>query len=218
MRVLIYGAGLLGQQVCQLLADHFFESLKTCGFADDIKPVGQPVIAEHRVLGTLGDVARQRGFGPVDTQLVFAIGYADMKARGRAWRHATQLGYRVHTIIHPNAIVEPSARIGEGSVVLAGTVVDQHVEVGPVNYLDIGVRLGENCEIGANNYFSSGSTVGGNVSVGEDNFFGLNTTVVNDIRIGSGNFVNAASLIHRNLGDYYHVVEGREQRLMQRRP
>ena len=144
--------------------------------------------------------------------LVFAIGYSNMSGRRLAYENAKTKGYRFVSLVHPHSSVEPSARLGEGVIVLAGAIVDQFVAIGDASYLHIGTRIGENCDIGANNYFSAGTTLGGSVHVGADNFFGINSTIVNDISIGDQNFINAGSLIYKPVGSGLRMVEYREQR------
>ena len=210
--VLIYGAGMLGQQVAHLLETHFLDEYRLVGFVDDEKPQRTVVIDRQKTVGALSDVACGEKYDPRSVKLVFGIGYSNMRARRAAFEQAIALGYECVGLVHPDANVDPSATLGVGVIVLAGAVVDQYVKVGDASYLHIGSRFGENCDIGVNNYFSAGSTLGGSVSVGRDNFFGINSTVTNDIAIGNNNFLNAGSLIYKRVGDDIRIVEFREQR------
>ncbi len=212
MDILIYGGGMLGRQVQHLVKEHFGHSYKIRGFVDDVQPPGTIVVDGVATVGSLEHISTHSEFGPDQIPIVFAIGYSNMLARGRAFQNARSKGYRFVGLIHPRSSVETSVDLGEGVVILAGAIVDQFVAIGDVSYLHNGTIVGENCRIGANNYFSAGTTLGGSVVVGEDNFFGMNATIVNDVTIGSNNFINAGSLIYKPLGNDLKMVEYREQR------
>ena len=212
MDICIYGAGMLGKQVAHLIHYHLSDTYSIKGFIDDVLQPDTPVFNDFRVIGALSDVAKQSNYGPGKVRLVYGIGYSDMIARRRAFGSAKELGYQFETLIHPTASVEVSAQLGEGTVVLAGAVVDQHVSIGAISYLHNGSIIGENSVLGVNNYLSAGTTFGGSVQVGNDNFFGMNSIVVNDVIIGTNNFINSGSLIYKTLGDNLRIVEFREQR------
>ncbi len=217
-KVLIYGAGRLGKQVHHLLTAHFADAYTVAGFIDDgPEKKGAMGIGGLPVLGSLEEVSALQEHGPQQVDLVLAVGYADMQSRRQAYEKVKAMGYRLVTLVHPRAHLEPSVHLGEGTIVLAGVLLDQHVRIGSAVYLDIGVRVGEESVIGTNNYLSAGTTVAGYVQVGENNFVGLDCTVVNEVVIGSGNYLNAKSLIHKNIGDDQQVIELHEQRIIPRR-
>lgn len=210
--VLVYGGGMLGRQVSHLVSVHFGDAYRVRGFVDDAMPIGTTVVGDIKTVGSLGQCASHDEYSPAKMLLVFGIGYSNMAGRRTAFDNAKARGYEFLNLVHPRASVEPSARLGEGVVVLAGAIVDQYVTIGAASYLHIGSKFGEGCVIGANNYFSAGATFGGSVQVGDNNFFGINATIVNDIKIGSDNFVNADSLVYRDVADSLTIVEYREQR------
>lgn len=212
MDVLIYGAGALGRQVHYLADTYFKDRLNILGFIDDFKEKDSIVVDGLRVLGPLSHVSTV--LPPEKTRLILAIGYNKMADRRNAFTMAKELGYRFESLIHPKAMVEENAELGEGVVILAVAIVDQYVKIKEINFMDIGTRIGENTVVGANNYFSAGTTLAGSVTVGENNFFGLNSTVVDGMRIGNNNFINACALVYKYLGDNRKVVEFYEQRII----
>jgi len=212
MDMLVYGAGMLGKQVAHLISNHLGDQYSIKGFIDDVFQPGTQVCNNLQVIGPLTEAPNLVGCTPEKTRLVLGIGYSDMIARGRAFERAKTLGYQFETLIHPSASVEASAELGEGSIVLAGAVVDQYVTVGEISYLHNGSIIGENSVLGENNYLSAGTTFGGSTIVGNNNFFGMNSIVVNNVVIGNNNFINSGSLVYKALGDDLRIVEFREQR------
>lgn len=207
LRVAVYGAGHLGRQVCHHVTAHHAERVQVAGFIDDTRPAGETVIDGQRTLGSLAEAARSNEMGPQSIELVFAIGYADMAMRRAALERARAAGYRLHSVIHPRAVIEPGAEVGEGCVVLANAVIDQQVRVGAACFIDIGVRLTAGTTVGSNNYLSSGTSTGSRVVIGDDCFFGMDCTVTTDVRMGSRLFVNAKTLVPRDVGDDLKLVE-----------
>lgn len=216
MDVLIYGAGLLGKQVHYVTSTYFKDRCAVLGFVDD-EPAKKdaPVVGGLKVLGALAEVAERNEYASEDVTLILAIGYANMQARKRAFLRARGIGYHFERVIHPSAHIEPDVSLGEGVVVLAGAIIDQHTTIGDVTFVDMGTAVCEDCHIGENNFISAGTTIGGQVTIGESNFIGLDTTIVNGITIGNNNQINAKTLIHKNLEDNTRVVEFHEQRVLQ---
>ena len=211
-RVAFYGAGHLGRQIYHHVAAHHAERVQVLGFIDDTRPAGEAVIDGQLTLGSLTSAAPSNPLGPGAIALVFAIGYADMRQRRAALQRALDAGYRLHSVIHPRAVIEPGAVVGDGCIVLANAVIDQQVRVGAGCFLDIGVRLTAGTVVGSNNYFSSGMSTGSRVTIGDDCFFGMDCTVTTDVTMGSNLFVNAKTLVPRDVGSNLKLVEVHKSR------
>lgn len=212
MRTLIFGAGKLGHQCLRLLRAHCPDR-PVMGFVDDSRPAGAPVADGLVTLGGLEDCAAR---WHADSQLVFAIGYADMAARLRALDRALAAGWRLATLVHPRAWVEPDVQLGEGCIVCAGAIVDKGARLGAGCYVDIGVLVGEDGAIGRANYLSAGANLGGSVRMGDGNFVGMDATIVTDMTVGDRNFINAKTLIHKPVPSDMQVIQVHSVRMMGR--
>ncbi len=206
-RVAILGAGAMGRQVLHHLLAHYGDTRELLGFVDDTRTVGEPIAAGLATLGSFEAFSTSAATAPSEVELVFAIGYADMTGRRAALERVLDAGYRLASVVHPQAMIEPGVEIGAGSIVLAGAILDQGVSIGEACYVDIGVRLGADTKIGRGNWLSSGTSTGSRVRIGDDCFFGMDCTITTDVQIGSENFVNAKSLVARDLGDRTKFVE-----------
>ena len=211
-RVAIYGAGHLGRQVYHHVAAHIADAAQVIGFLDDVREPGQEVIDGKRTLGSLKEACAMPELAPGAIEIVFAIGYTSMLERRAALERVLQAGYTLFTVVHPRAVIEPGARVGAGSIVLAGAVVDQQVTTGAACFIDIGVRLTAGTSVGTNNYFSSGTSTGSRVRIGDNCFFGMDCTVTTEVQMGSNLFVNAKTLVPRDIGDNVKLVEVHKSR------
>lgn len=212
-KVLIYGGGRLGQQVARVARAHFAGEFELAGVVDDsLGESDSSPVAPWR--GGLDRTKTHPEWGPGSVEMLFAIGYSDLRARHQALRRALEAGYTLRTMVHPQAMVDPSVTLGAGSIVMAGAILDQKVSLGAANYIDIGVSIGEECSLGEGNYLANRATLAGCIGLGDSNFVGLNATLVDGIQVGDYNFINAASLVHQNVGSGLRVIEVREQRMM----
>jgi acetyltransferase-like isoleucine patch superfamily enzyme len=203
----VYGAGYLGQQVYHHVATYCRDTADVIGFVDDTQRAGLPVVDGQYTLGCMADAVESPQMGPDAIEIVFAIGYASMRRRREALERVLAAGYRLYSVVHPRAVIEPNARVARGCIVLAGAVIDQHVSVGAACFVDIGVRLTAGTVVGCNNYFSSGTATGSRVKVGDDCFFGMDCSITTEVQIGSNVWVNAKTLVPRNVGDSLKLVE-----------
>jgi len=208
--LLIYGAGHLGRQTLNTLRAHY-RSHSVQAFVDDTLDPGTPVAHGVSTIGGL-DAVKEADY-PVDSfAFVFAIGYSNMRARRAAFDRLQGSGYGLLNVIHPRAIIEPSATIGTGTIILAGAIIDQGASVEDGCYVDIGVRVGEDATLGRLSYASSGAALGGAVTVGENCFLGMDCTITTGVSVGDDCFINAKSLVSRNLGSNLKLVEVHKSR------
>ena len=92
-RLVVYGAGYLGQQIYHHLAAWYGESAEVLGFIDDTKPAGLAVIDGKSTLGALETVRQDPALGPQAARAVFAIGYTSMTARRAALERVVAGGW-----------------------------------------------------------------------------------------------------------------------------
>ena len=211
-RIAFYGGGHLGRQVYHHLAHYYHDTVELIGFLDDTQEKGREVIDDKLTLGSLDNATNAIGLRPDSVDIVFAIGYSSMLARRAALERVLGAGYRLFTVVHPRATIEPGANVGAGSIVLAGAIIDQNVTVGAACFIDIGVRLTAGTTVGCNNYFSSGTSTGSRVKIGDDCFFGMDCTITTDVEMGSNLFVNAKTLVPRNVGNNVKLVQVHKSR------
>ena len=103
------------------------------------------------------------------------------------------------TLIHPNAVIGRRVKVGEGSVIMAGAVINpgakicRGVIVNTCSSVDHDCVLKDFCHIGV------GAHLAGTVIVGETSFVGVGTAVINNITIGDGVTVGAGAAVVKNL-------------------
>ena len=199
-RILIVGAGGFGREVLLWARDAWPDhAAKIAGFlsADATLPVP---------LSILGDPLE---FTPnPDDGLILAIGIPQVRRRV-----ASQLesrGARFLTLIHPTAIVSPTAFLGEGSVLCPYAIVSDAVRLGRFTLMNYLSSLGHDASTGDFAVLSPYATLGGGAAIDEDVFLGLHASVGPGRRIGARSKLsaNSAALCDAPSDSLIHGVPG----------
>ena len=96
------------------------------------------------------------------------------------------------TVIHPTAWVSSRARLGAGTVVLAGAVVGTGARLGRAVILNTSASVDHDCILGDGVHVSPGARLAGGVTVGERSWIGIGAvvreglTLGEQVRIGAG--------------------------------
>lgn len=111
------------------------------------------------------------------------------------------IGRPLATVIHPSAIVSPSARIGAGAFLAAGVIVNAEAEIGAGAILNTGSSVDHDGRIGACAHVAPGVRLCGNVAVGARALVGTASAVIPGMSIGRDAVVGAGSSVTRDVPD-----------------
>ncbi len=126
---------------------------------------------------------------------VLAIGRNDVRQRiAAAYPHVDW-----HTVIHPGALVHSSARVGRGTVIFAGAVVQPDTVIGDHVILNTSCSADHDCVIEAFTHVAPGAHLAGGVRVGQGCLLGVGTAVLPNVHIGAWTTVGAGGVVIRDL-------------------
>lgn len=129
-RLLVVGAGGHGRSVAE--AAELSGQFEVVGFLDDSMPAGETVLGVS-VLGPVASMAHHRAAAD---QAIVAIG--NNAVREKLKQQLAAAGFKWATVVHPRAIVSPSAVLGAGSAVMAGAIVGTEARLGVVSIVNCG--------------------------------------------------------------------------------
>lgn len=193
-RLLVFGAGGHGREI-GWLAREVLPGVQLDYLVDDRRFAGGSV--NGIPVRHIDDLAPDER-----ADYVTAVGDAALRRRAVALLDA--LGLRAVTLVHPRAEITPTAQIGGGSVVCAGSVLTDAVAVGAHAVVNIGCTLSHDVRIGDFATLSPGVRLAGNVVVEDDAFLGIGAIAINGTRtrplvIGAGAIVGAGAVVTRDV-------------------
>ena len=103
------------------------------------------------------------------------------------------------TAVHPAAWIHSSVRLGEGTIVFAGAVIQPDTVLGAHCIVNTGALIDHDSVIGDFCHLAPGCRITGGVSVGEGAFLGAGATVIPGVIIGSWSVIGAGSTVIRDI-------------------
>jgi sugar O-acyltransferase (sialic acid O-acetyltransferase NeuD family) len=139
--------------------------------------------------------------------IVFGVGSTVVSAARRSlFEGVRSIGLEVPPVVHPSAVISPTARIGRACVVFAGAVLNPEVELGDNVIVNTAAFLEHDVRIGAHAHVSPGARLAGGVIVGEGAHIGIGATVLRGVHIGRDVMVGAGTVVLRDLADGSRVA------------
>jgi len=117
-------------------------------------------------------------------------------------------GDRFVTVVSPAAYVDPSCRIGAGSVIAPGAVLTVDVVVGEHCQVNIGATLSHDVYLASFVTIGPGAHIAGRVRLGDGVFVGIGASISNGVTIASGVVVGAGAAVLADVMTPNAVVAG----------
>ncbi len=109
-------------------------------------------------------------------------------------------------LIHPSANISPNAKIGDGTIVVAGVAVNCFATIGDGVILNTACTVDHDCRIDDFVHISPGVNLAGNVSVGARSWVGIGAIVKEGIVIGRDVMIGAGAVVVNDVADGSKVV------------
>jgi len=189
-RLVLIGAGGHGKVVADTAeADGYREIV----FTDQIWPT-QSENGRWSIVGGINDYK--------DEQRFCSIG--DNATRARIFGEQSLKDSPV--LVHPSAVLSPTAQLGAGTLVVAGAIINADVTIGYGGILNTACSVDHDCKLGEFVHISPGSRLAGNVTVGARSWIGIGAVVKEGITIGQDVTVAAGAVVVRDIKDGEHVA------------
>lgn len=198
--LVLWGVGGHGKVVADVaLAMDCFSSII---FVDDDDSRTQRAFHSCRVEGTPDELVhlKEKGY------TFFHISIGSNEARARCFARAIQSGLAPATLVHPTAVISPTARVGEGTVVMPRAVINPDTQIGQDCIINTAAVIEHDCEIGDHVHISPGVVLTGAVAVGCFAHVGAGATVLPGVRIGEGAIVGAGAVVLQSVPAWATVV------------
>jgi sugar O-acyltransferase (sialic acid O-acetyltransferase NeuD family) len=121
-------------------------------------------------------------------------------------------GLQISAVVHPDASVDSTARIGHGTQVLALAVVAAEASVGAACIINHKASVDHECQLADGVHLAPGATLCGLVKVGAGAFIGAGAVVLPRLVIGPDAIIGAGAVVTKDV-PAGAVVSGNPARL-----
>ncbi len=132
-------------------------------------------------------------------QVSVAFGIGINHVRAKLYQKCIDSHLNIATLIHPSAVISDSATIEEGTVAMAGVVVNPDTKIGKCCILNTSSVIEHDSVIGDFVHISPLVACAGDVKIGDYTHVGIGSSVIQGIAIGSNSIIGAGSVIVKNI-------------------
>ena len=126
--------------------------------------------------------------------------------RRSLYAQVRQAGFEIARAAHPQAIISPTAEMGDGPTVMAGAVINANASVGDNVIINTGAIVEHDCVIGNHVHVATGARLAGSIKVGDGAHVGIGATIREGISVGRGSVVGAGAVVIHDVPDHVLVV------------
>ncbi|OEK08690.1 acetyltransferase [Flavivirga aquatica] len=190
----IYGAGGHSQVIKEVLKQNGYAISDTF----DDKPEGSHYASKNVTTGARKDLT---SFPHAGDPVIIAVGTNAHRAE-----IAQFLNCKYEKAIHASAIISPTSKVGEGTVVFAGAIIQPNTTIGKHVIINTGASVDHDNIIGDFAHISPKAALCGHVEVGEGSHVGVGAVVIPKVKIGKWCTIGAGTIVIKDIPDYSTVV------------
>lgn len=131
------------------------------------------------------------------SKIIIAIG--NNKIREKNFKMLKKNNFKFDTLIHPKSYRACGSKIGEGSVVMQGTLINTDTIIGNNCIINSHASIDHDCLIKDHSHICPGVVIAGNVQIGKNCWIGIGSKIIQNCIIGDNVFVAAGSVITKNV-------------------
>jgi sugar O-acyltransferase (sialic acid O-acetyltransferase NeuD family) len=192
MNVIVVGAGGHGHVVADILRaqEAAGEAAHFIGYLDD-HPHGDE-LASGRILG-----GTHQWSSVEHDAVIVAIG--QNRTRKERFDTLSSEGADFAVAKHPATVVAPDVRIGAGTMLCAGAIVNTRATIGANTIINTAASIDHHCRVGDHVHIAPGARLGGEVTIEVGAFVGIGATVLPGVRVGAWAVVGAGAVVVRDV-------------------
>jgi acetyltransferase EpsM len=154
-------------------------------------------------------------FGPIEsakklveyfTDIKFVIGIGNNRLRKEIIRNLELPSEMYVNLIHPSAIISPSVKMGEGTVVMPNAVVNADTTIGAHVIINTRSVVEHDCIIEDFTHISPSATITGSVVLHEGTHIGAGATIIPNICIEDWSIIGAGATVTTDIPAYSTAV------------
>ena len=136
-------------------------------------------------------------FTDYECDIIVAVG--NCAVRERFLNVLEKSGKHIPVLIHPSASIGENVKIGQGTVIAAGAVVNPCAVIGKGCIINTCASVDHDCMVADYVHVSVGAHVAGSVSIGQHTWIGAGATVSNNVSICAGTMIGAGAVVVKDI-------------------
>lgn len=186
--IYIVGAGTYGEAMCEL-AEILGYTIK--GFYDEDEGKHRLSIMDYPVFGKFSDLDEK-----IISENKYIVAIGNNAIRYKIMTKINNLGGVTPTLIHPTAIISPSAVIGKGVYIQANAYIWTKVKIGDFSIISPNVVIAHHSTIGKACLVSTLTGVGASINIEDRVFIGMGCTIVTGMNVvGENSIIGAGAVV-----------------------
>ena len=180
-RLIIIGAGGHGRVIADIAV---LNGYKNIVFLDDSESI--KTCAGFPVVGKTSEAADMSG------DKIVAIGNSKIRQ---------QIQQRIDTIslIHPDAVIGSRVKIGKGTVVMAGVVINADAVIGDGCIINTCSSVDHDCKVEDFVHIAVGAHLCGTAYVGKETWIGAGAIISNNVNVCEGCTIGAGAIVTKSI-------------------
>jgi sugar O-acyltransferase (sialic acid O-acetyltransferase NeuD family) len=130
----------------------------------------------------------------------------DNRIRAKVVDWLNERSVRLVSAIHPSAQIGRGVEIGDGTVIMAGAVINPDTFIGNNVIINTKASVDHDCHVSDLVHIAPGATLCGGVSVGARSFICVGATILPGITIGENCTIGAGAVVTLDVPDAVTVV------------
>lgn len=189
-KLLILGAGGHGKVVSEIA--QLMNQWEGIAFLDDREDISE--VLEIPIVGRLADLPT------LTDEFKYAfVAVGNNAARLKWTERLSNHGFKIPTLIHPSSIVSAKSSIEEGTVIMAGAVVNPDTTIGRSCIINTASTIDHDCTLKDGVHISPGTHIGGTVKIEKQTWICIGATIINNINIGHNSVIAAGAVVTKNV-------------------
>jgi len=174
------------------------DNFEIAGIVDNYKE--KALISGIKVIGTDDDLRDIYKSG-IHCALITVGSIKDNTKRYRLFNMSRNIGYNFPVVISPEAIVDESVKIDEGTIIMPGSIINIDSSIGKNCIINTGAIIEHDCKIGNHCHIAPGVHISGEANIQELSFIGIGATIIQRIKIGKNVTIGAGSVVIKDITD-----------------
>lgn len=190
--IIIVGAGGHAKIVADILLQ---QGEQVAGFVDDFENLWGQNRFGLPVLGSIASIREYRPEGVI-------VGIGDNIVRKQITESLEEMvGTNWINVIHPSAIIAPSAKLGHGLVIVAGAIINPDVIIANYVIINTGATVDHDCTVGDFAHIGPGANLTAGITIGTGTLVGAAASFVPYHTVGNWAVIGAGSVVTKDIPD-----------------